>query len=71
MQTTTATKTEAQRIKTLRAALSERYGKGKYKIVGHIGSNEQIHIYGKMPNSSETGWWLMGDMVIAEAWMGL
>ena len=67
----TTTNTQAQRVKTLRAALSDRYGKGKYKITGHIGSNEQVHIYGKMPNSIETGWWLMGDIAQAESWMGL
>lgn len=69
--TTTTTKTEAQRVKALRAALADRYGKGNYKIVGHIGTTEQIHVYGKMPNSIKTGWWLMGDMVLAECWLGL
>lgn len=69
--TTTAPHPEAARIKNLRAALAERYGKGKYKITGHIGVNEQVHIYGKMPNSAETGWWLMGSMNDAESWLSL
>lgn len=71
MTTTTATKTDAQRIEAIRAALRDRYGKGKHRIVGHIGVNEQISVYSKMPNSIEVGWWLMGDMVDAENWLGL
>lgn len=65
------TKTEAQRIEAIRAALRAKYGKGKHRITGHIGVNEQIHVYSQMPNSIETGWWLMGDMIDAELRLGL
>lgn len=65
------TKTEAQRIEAIRAALRAKYGKGKHRITGHIGINEQIHVYSQMPNSIETGWWLMGDMIEAELRLGL
>jgi hypothetical protein len=30
-----------------------------------------VHIYGVMPNSATVGWWMMGDILIAELWMGL
>jgi len=29
-----------------------------------------VHIYGQMPNNSNLGWWLMGDILTAELWLG-
>lgn len=57
-------------IKTLRAALRAKFGNRKYKIIGTV-CCEQVHIYGLMPNSQTVGWWLMGDILTAELWMGL
>lgn len=57
-------------IKTLRAALRDQFGAGKYKIIG-TACCEQVHVYGLMPNSTTTGWWLMGDLSRAELWLGL
>ena len=59
-----------QRIANLRKALREKYGARKYKITGTIFA-ESIHIYSQMPNSSDTNWWLMGDLDTAELWMGI
>lgn len=67
----TRTRPEAARVKAIRAALRAKYGKHHHRIVGHIGVNEQIHVYSQMPNSIETGWWLMGDMQDAELRLGL
>lgn len=63
-------KTNAQRIQAIRVALRAKYGARKYRIVGNSGS-EEIHVYGQMPNTTITGWWLMGDLVTAECWMGI
>ena len=60
-------KMEHERIKTLRAALRAKYGKGCYRIT----RNDQVHIYSKMPNSNTVGWWLMGDILGAELWVGI
>jgi len=57
---------ENERIKTLRAALRAEYGKGCYRIT----RSDQVHIYSQMPNSNTLGWWLMGDILGAELWMG-
>jgi hypothetical protein len=48
-----------QREKQLRELLRRDYGARKYRIVG-TGVNSAIHVYGKMPNSVETGWYLLG-----------
>ena len=56
-------------IKTLRAALRAQFGARKYKITG-TACCEQVHVYGLMPNSTTTGWWLMGDLFNAELWLG-
>jgi hypothetical protein len=58
---------ENERIKTLRAALRAKYGAGCYRIT----RNDQVHIYGQMPNSTTVGWWLMGDILGAELWLGI
>lgn len=59
------------RVAALRKALRIRYGRWNYRITGHIGVTEEVHIYGRMPNSQTIGWWVMGDVVTAEAWLGL
>lgn len=43
-------------IKQLREYLRETYGPWHYRITGE----NEIHVYGQMPNSIETGWWLYG-----------
>ena len=53
--------------KKLRAALRARYGAGRYRIT----ENDEVHIYSLMPNCNIIGWWLMGDILTAELWMGL
>ena len=53
------------RYKELRAALREQYG--QYRIT----RDDEVHIYGQMPNSQTVGWWLMGDILTAELWLGL
>jgi hypothetical protein len=60
-------KTHEQRIADLRKALADKYGARKYRIT----ASGEIHIYGQMPNSIVTGWWLMGDLEQAEDWMGI
>jgi hypothetical protein len=52
---------------TLRAALRAKYGVGHYRIT----QNDEVHIYGLMPNARTVGWWLMGDILSAELWLGL
>ena len=52
-------------IKTLRAALRAKYGARCYRI-----TQNEVHIYGLMPNSQTVGWWLMGDFFSAELWLG-
>jgi hypothetical protein len=52
---------------TLRAALRAQYGVNHYRIT----QNDEVHIYGLMPNARTVGWWLMGDILTAELWMGL
>lgn len=47
----------AEKERTLRAALREKYGKGKYKIT----TADEVHAYGLMPNAAQSGWYLVGD----------
>jgi hypothetical protein len=51
----------------LRAALRKKYGSRAYRIT----RTGEVHIYGEMPNSNIVGWWLMGDILTAELWMGI
>ena len=51
----------------LRAALRATYGAGRYRIT----RDDEVHVYGLMPNSRTVGWWLMGDILGAELWLGL
>ena len=43
----------------IRAALRNAFGAGKYRIT----RDGKIHVYGQIPNSIVTGWYLYG-------WMG-
>lgn len=47
-----------QREQQLRALLRRDYGAGKYRIT----KDGEVHAYGKLPNSIETGWYLVGDL---------
>jgi hypothetical protein len=53
-------------IKTLRAALRAKFGPHCYRIT----KNDEVHVYGLMPNARTVGWWLMGDLLSAELWLG-
>ena len=50
----------------LREALRAKYGARNYRI----DRNDQVYVYGRYPNSHSVGWWLMGDILGAELWMG-
>lgn len=52
---------ERRRERQLRVFLRDKYGARKYRIVGHAPLQE-IHVYGRMPNSIETGWYLLGSL---------
>ena len=52
---------------TLRSALRAKYGAGHYRIT----RDDEVHVYGLMPNSQTVGWWLMGDILGAELRLGL
>ena len=52
---------------TLRAALRAKFGTGQYRIT----RDDEVHVYGLMPNARDVGWWLMGDILSAELWLGL
>ena len=54
-------------LKTIRQALRDQFGKRHYKIT----RTGEVHVYGPMPHSQVVGWWLMGDLVTAELWLGL
>jgi hypothetical protein len=45
-----------QKTRKLRKLLRRDYGARCYRIT----KNEEVHVYGKMPNSIVTGWWLLG-----------
>jgi hypothetical protein len=63
----TTTKPSAVRIEAVRAALRAKYGVRGHRITG----DGAVHVYSTMPNSIETGWWLMGDLVSAECHLGI
>ncbi len=71
MSTITGYTKDSARVKAVREALRYKYGPRSYKITGHIGVNEQISVYSKMPNSGTVGWWLMGDIIDAEIRLGI
>ncbi len=45
-------------IPEIRKILRELYGARQYRIT----STGEIHVYGRMPNSIVTGWWLSGGV---------
>jgi hypothetical protein len=51
--------------RALRAALRVKFD--RYRITGA----DEVHIYGVMPNSNKTGWWLYGDRDQAAERLGL
>lgn len=55
-----------QRVTQLRDRLREEFGTRKYRIVG-LGLDTEIHVHGRMPNSIETGWYLLGYIRDVEA----
>lgn len=44
--------------KQIRSALRNAFGDRKYRITG----TGDIHVYGRMPNSIVTGWYLYGHV---------
>jgi hypothetical protein len=46
-----------QRTAKLRELLRNEFGAGKYRLT----KDGDVHAYGKMPNSIETGWYLLGS----------
>jgi len=46
-----------QRTRRLRELLQRDYGSRCYRIT----RNNEIHVYGKMPSSIVTSWWLLGS----------
>ncbi len=53
-------------IKILRAALRAKFGPRSHRIT----RNGEVHVYGLMPDARTVGWWLMGDLLSAECWLG-
>jgi hypothetical protein len=45
-----------QRTRKLRELLRRDYGARCYRIT----QKNEVHVYGKMPNSIVIGWWLLG-----------
>lgn len=39
-------------------ALRSAYGPRRYRIT----KGGEIHVYGRMPNTNITGWWVFGDL---------
>ena len=56
-----------QREQQLRSLLRRDYGAGKYRI----NRDGEIHAYGRMPNSIETGWYPVGDRISVERYYQL
>ena len=46
-----------QRTAKLRELLRRDYGAGKYRLT----KGGDVHVYGKMPNSIVTGWYLLAS----------
>jgi hypothetical protein len=55
------------RIAAIRAALVDKYGPKNHRIT----SGDEVHVYSQMPNSMETGWWLLGDLDWAEFYLDI
>lgn len=52
-----------KRTTQLRELLRRDHGAGKYRLT----QAGDVHVYGKMPNSIETGWYLLGSRRHVEA----
>lgn len=50
-----------QKIAKLRELLRRDYGARKYRI----SADGNVHVFGKMPNSIETGWYLLSSVTYA------
>ena len=55
--TQTASYYANQRTMKLRELLRRDYGAGQYRLTKDC----DVHVYGKMPNSIVTGWYLLGS----------
>ena len=53
--------------KALRAALRAKFGARCYRIT----RTSEVYVYGLIPHTRTAGWWLMGDIIGAELWLGL
>ena len=49
--------TDKQRIAALRDYAKRHYGQRRMRVV----ASGEIHVYSRMPNSNEWGWWLAGQ----------
>ena len=56
MTSTTLRDPRKPSVADYRTMLREHFGARQYRIT----SDGEIHVYGRMPNSIETGWWLYG-----------
>lgn len=54
-------------ITAIRQALRTKYGTRKYRI----DADGTIHVYGRMPNATLTGWYLLGRIDSRETLQGL
>ena len=52
-----------QRTAKLRELLRRDHGTGKYRLT----KDGDVHVYGKMPNTNQTGWYLLGSRRHVEA----
>lgn len=55
-----------QRENKLREQLRAEFGDRKYRIIDR-GAATEVHVYGRLPNSTETGWWILGGIKEAES----
>lgn len=55
--TQTANHYTKQRERKLRELLRRDHGAGKYRLT----RDGDVHVFGKMPNSIVTGWYLLGS----------
>lgn len=46
----------AKKFKELRKQLTEKYGKGKYKIF----KDDSVHVHSVIPGTGMTGFWFLG-----------
>ena len=53
---------QKQKEKKLRELLRRDYGNRNYRIT----RDNEVHVYGKMPNSTVVGWWFLGHIAWVE-----